>query len=338
MILAIESSCDETSVAVINNSKVYSNIISSQFFHSKYGGVIPELASRAHLQSISEITMQALEEANIKISDLSAIAVTSEPGLIGSLVVGANFAKGLALKYNLLVIPVNHIEGHIFSGFLGEDIPPEFPAITLVVSGGHTAIFYVKSYNNYEIVGLTRDDAAGEAFDKIAKLCGLTYPGGPLIDKLSKTGDKHKYKFPRSMLHSKNFDFSFSGLKTSVRYFLKKEFPNGIPESTIPDIAASAQAAIVDVLVHKTVSAARKFGVENIILAGGVSANSSLRNEMQLKSEKYNIKSTAPEFNYCMDNAAMIGFIAEKKLINSKNKFKKFDFIVSSNSLRAKYN
>lgn len=339
MILAIESSCDETSAAIVHNSEVHSNIISSQFFHSKYGGVIPELASRAHLQAISSITSQALIEANIKIEDLSAIAVTSEPGLIGSLVVGANFAKGLSVRFNLPIVPVNHIEGHIFSGFLHQE-DPDFPVITLVVSGGHTAIFHVKNYDDYEIIGLTRDDAAGEAFDKIAKLCGLPYPGGPLIDKLSKLGDKKKYNFPRSMLHSKDFDFSFSGLKTSVRYFLKKEFPNGIPENAVPDISASVQAAIVDVLVHKTILASRKLNIKKIYVAGGVSANSSLREEMKLTANKYNIQTVFPEFSYCMDNAAMIGFIAEKKFLSStknQNIFKKLDFTVSANALRASY-
>lgn len=334
MLLAIESSCDETSAAVIHNSVALSNIISSQYFHSKYGGVVPELASRAHLQTISKIISEALSNAGVSFSEIEALAVTSEPGLIGSLVVGSNFGKGLAIKYKLPIIPVNHIEGHIFSGFL-RDETPKFPVITLVVSGGHTAIFYVKSYNDYEIIGLTRDDAAGEAFDKIAKLCNLPYPGGPEIDRLAKSGDCKKYNFPRSMITSKDFDFSFSGLKTSVRYFVQKNFPNGIPDDVIPDIAASVQAAIVEVLVTKTINAAKKYKVKTIFIAGGVSANSSLRYEMKQQAEKNNMIALAPEMSYCMDNAAMIGFIAEKKFLENKNKYNALTFTVSSNSLRA---
>ena len=336
MLLAIESSCDETSAAIIHNSKAYSNVISSQYFHSKYGGVVPELASRAHLQIISSIVQKAIEEANITYKDIEAVAVTREPGLIGSLIVGANFAKGLSLKYNLPLIPVNHIEGHIFSGFLHKE-NYEFPVITLVVSGGHTAIFYVEGFNKYKIVGLTRDDAAGEAFDKIAKLCGLPYPGGPEIDKLAQQGDPTKYKFPRSMINSQDFDFSFSGLKTSVRYFINKTFTNGIPENEISNIAASVQAAIVDVLVNKTIKAAIKYKVKKIFIAGGVSANSSLRNTMEIEAKKHNICAYAPNMSFCMDNAAMIGFIAEKKFLEDKNNFYKLDFTVSANALRSHY-
>jgi N6-L-threonylcarbamoyladenine synthase len=250
-----------------------------------------------------------------------------------------NFAKGLALRYGLPIIPVNHIEGHIFSGFLSNNTnteTPEFPIITLVVSGGHTVIFYVENFNRYEIVGLTRDDAAGEAFDKIAKLCGLEYPGGPLIDKLAKQGNKAKYDFPRSMLHSKDYDFSFSGLKTAVRYFLQKEFPNGIPQENIPDIAASVQAAIVDVLVSKTINAAIQYKVKTIVIAGGVSANSSLRADMAESASKNNITCIAPAMNYCIDNAAMIGYIAEKKLLDNPQNFFNFVFTVSANALRSK--
>jgi N6-L-threonylcarbamoyladenine synthase len=339
-ILAIESSCDETSVAVINNSKVLSNIICSQHFHKKYGGIVPELASRAHLQTISLLTKQALGEANTKINQIKAIAVTTEPGLVGALIVGSNFAKGLAMRYSLPIIPVNHIEGHIFSGFLMEETPenpkPNFPIIALVVSGGNTAIFYVENYSDYKIIGSTRDDAAGEAFDKIAKLCGLEYPGGPLIDKYAKEGDKNKYNFPRSMLNSGDYDFSFSGLKTSVRYFLQKEFPDGIPREEIPNIAASVQAAIVEVLVAKTVKSAIEYGVKTIVIAGGVSANSGLRTEMELQAKKHNIRSIAPAMSYCIDNAAMIGYIAEKKFGANTSIYNKFDFTVSANALRTR--
>ena len=334
-ILAIESSCDETSAAVIENSTAISNIISSQYFHSKFGGVVPELASRAHLQSISAVVNEALEVSGKKITDIDALAVTSEPGLIGSLIVGSNFAKALSLRYNIPVIPVNHIEGHLFSGNLQEEI--EFPFVSLVVSGGHTALFYVKSFNSYEIMGLTKDDAAGEAFDKTAKLLGLPYPGGPQIDKLARTGNPKAYDFPRSMIHSGDYNFSFSGLKTSVRYFINKQFPDGVPEEKMSDVCASVQSAIVDILVHKAINAALEKKVKTIVIAGGVSANSALRAKMSEEAQKYDIKSVAPMMAYCMDNAAMIGYIASQKL-NESNSTNYFDlsFRVSANALRAK--
>ncbi len=335
-ILAIESSCDETSAAVISNTTVLSNIISSQHFHSKYGGVVPELASRAHLKSITEIVERSLAESKVNVSELNAIAVTTEPGLAGSLIVGSSFAKGLALKLQIPIIPINHIEGHLYSGCLEND-SVQFPFISLVVSGGHTAIFYVKSYSEYEIVGLTKDDAAGEAFDKIAKLIGLEYPGGPLIDKFSQKGDKDKYIFPRPMINENNFNFSFSGLKTSVRYFVSKTFPNGLNEQEIADVSASVQSAIVDVLVHKSIKAALEFKVKTITISGGVSANSYLRSKLATESAKRNLVSVAPKMTYCIDNAAMIGFIAEKKLQNSPiENFFDYKFLVNSNALRAK--
>ena len=335
IILAIESSCDETSVAIVENGRILSNIISSQYFHSKYGGVVPELASRAHIKSISNLTHEALEKSGKIMQDIDALAVTKEPGLIGSLIVGSNFAKGLALKYNLPLVPVNHIEGHLFSGNINEE--NEFPFVSLVVSGGHTALFYVKSYTEYEILGLTKDDAAGEAFDKIAKLLGLPYPGGPEIDKLAQKGNPKAFDFPRSMIHSGDFDFSFSGLKTSVRYFIQKNYPEGVPDNLLADMCASVQSAIVDVLVHKAVAAARKTNVKTIVIAGGVSANSELRKKLEITSSKYGIKSVAPELAYCMDNAAMIGFLAAQKL-NEKNKEDFFDlgFTVSARALRAR--
>jgi N6-L-threonylcarbamoyladenine synthase len=335
-ILAFESSCDETSVSVIDNSVIKSNIISSQLFHKNYGGVVPELASRAHVQWISQLTKDALNESKVNISDLNAIAVTTEPGLICSLIVGSSFAKGISLKYGLPIIPINHIEGHLYSGNL-EHEEIQFPFICLVVSGGHTAIFHVKDYNNYDVIGLTRDDAAGEAFDKIAKLLGLPYPGGPEIDKLAKKGDEKKFDFPRPMIHDKHFDFSFSGLKTSVRYFIHKNFGKNVPEEELPNICASVQAAIVDVLVNKTVKAARKYKVKDIVIAGGVSANSKLRKEMKLKANEYEINSYAPNMEYCMDNAAMIAFLADRKL-QEKNLDKLYDltFRVNPSALRAK--
>lgn len=335
-ILAFESSCDETSVSVVENAAILSNVISSQYFHRKFGGVVPELASRAHLQVISEITEIALQQANTEPKEIDAIGVTTQPGLIGSLVVGANFAKGIALKYNRPIVPINHIEGHIYSGLINNDMC-EFPFINLLVSGGHTAIFYVRSYNEYDIIGLTRDDAAGEAFDKIAKLLGLGYPGGPEIDKLAKEGNPQAYAFPRSMMHSGDYDFSFSGLKTSVKNFIYKNFPDGVPNDVLKDIAASVQAAIVDVLVSKSIRAALEFGAKNVVVSGGVSANSLLRKQLQLKAEKHNLRTFAPEMSFCMDNAAMIGFLAEKKINECGiDYFNKLDFTVSANSLRSK--
>lgn len=312
-ILAIETSCDETSAAVITKGVVCSNIISSQYIHNKYGGVVPEIASRSHLKAISIVITDALEKANLDMSQINAIAVTTEPGLIGSLVVGSNFAKGLSLRYNFPVVPVNHIEGHLFSGFIN-NVDLRFPFIALVVSGGHTILFEVYSFNSYEIIGQTLDDAAGEAFDKTAKLIGLSYPGGPLIDKFAKQGNPKKYSFPRPLINSGDFNFSFSGLKTSVRYFIAKNFPDGVPENEFPDICASVQEAIVEVLVSKAISSAKSKNIMQIVVAGGVSANSRLREKLRADAKIEKIEVFIPDFQYCMDNAAMIGFIAEKKI------------------------
>ncbi|TNE36996.1 tRNA (adenosine(37)-N6)-threonylcarbamoyltransferase complex transferase subunit TsaD [bacterium] len=332
-ILAIESSCDETSIAVISNNKVLSNIISSQDVHSKYGGVVPELASRAHISNISFLTDASLKVANLNIEDINALAVTSEPGLMGSLIVGSSFAKGISIKHGLPLVPVNHIEGHIFSGYL-EDSTLEFPFISLVVSGGHTALFLVKSYVDYEVIGMTKDDAAGEAFDKIAKLMGLGYPGGPIIDKLAKEGNNKKYDFPRSMINTDDFNFSFSGLKTSVRYYIQKNIKFPIEETIIKDLAASVQSAIVDVLVHKTIKAAKKYSVKNIVIGGGVSANSLLRASLfEYENEGYKI--VLPKMEYCIDNAAMIGYMASKKLETKSNIYTDLKFKVSSRPMRA---
>ncbi len=334
MLLAIESSCDETSAAVLHNSQVLSNIISSQVFHTDYGGVIPELASRAHVQSISAVVGAALHEAQIETKDLTAIAVTTEPGLIGSLLVGSNFAKGLALRLGVPCVPVHHIEGHLYSGCL-EDSTVEFPFIALVVSGGHTSLFEVLSYNSYSILGSTKDDAAGEAFDKVAKLLGLGYPGGPLVDKLAQSGNPAAYTFPRSMMHDGTYNFSFSGLKTSVRYFLQKTFPEAIPENLLPDICASVQAAITEVLVAKTIRAAVEKNVRTVVIAGGVSANTGLRKLMTESAAKRRIRMVAPRMSFCMDNAAMIGFLAEKKLQDHPDSFSRLDFKVHSAAMRA---
>lgn len=332
-ILAIESSCDETAASVVDNGKVLSNIIYSQTEHNKYGGVIPEIASRAHLRAISTVVNEALNHAQYRVDDIEAIAVTSSPGLAGALLVGTNFAKGLGLRLGIPVIPVNHIEGHLFSGFLASDTLA-FPFISLVVSGGHTSLFYVESFTNYSILGSTRDDAAGEAFDKTAKMLGLGYPGGPLIDKWSKSGNPKRYDFPRGMNQKDSFVFSYSGLKTSVRTFLQKEFPNGVSESVLPDICASIQEAIIEPLVSKSIRAAKKYGVESLVIAGGVSANSRLRNKLSEHSKKINI--VIPDIAYCIDNAAMIGLIAEKKAEgNDLSQFMELKFTVNSSPIRA---
>lgn len=336
-ILAIESSCDETSIAVIENSEIKSNVISSQYFHTKYGGVIPELASRAHLRNITEVYYQALGDANTNIEEIEAIAVTNQPGLLGSLVVGINFAKGLSLAKGLPIVPINHIEGHIYSGYL-QDATCGFPSIALVVSGGHTALFYVESYNKYEIIGLTRDDAAGEAFDKVSKLMNLGYPGGPIIDRLAKEGNPRYVDFPRSMINSNDFDFSFSGLKTSFRYHIQKNYPSGLSEQNKQDLAASVQSAIVDVLVAKTIKAAKLYKVNYIVVAGGVSANSQLKSQMIAESEIIGKRAVFPSIKLSMDNAAMIGFLAEKKLLEKgKDVFNDLTFVANANALRAKY-
>lgn len=333
-ILGIESSCDDTSIAILDDDKVLINLISSQHFHSKYGGIVPELASRAHLEVIYPLLLDALKKCNLEMKEIDAIAVTTNPGLVGSLIVGSNFAKGLSLKYNIPIVPVNHIEGHIYSGNL-QDEYLQFPLISLVVSGGHTAIFKVNSFSDYELIGSTIDDAAGEAFDKIAKLMGKTYPGGPIIDKLAKEGNSKKYDFPRSMKMKDNFNFSFSGLKTSVRYFIEKNFPDGLKDEDLPDIAASAQQAIIDILVYKTINAAKKNNIKNIVIGGGVSANSLLREEFR-KYENQGYKIIIPDMEFCLDNAAMIANIARNKLINgNKDDFFNYKFVVNSNAIRA---
>ncbi len=336
-ILGIETSCDETSAAVIENGLTLSNVISSQTIHNYFGGVVPEIASRIHIQIISKVVKNALNQAGSKMSEIDGIAVTYQPGLIGSLVVGSNFAKGLSLRFGKPIIPIDHIEGHIYSGFLeGQNV--EFPFITLVVSGGHTSLFIVKSFNDYQVIGSTRDDAAGEAFDKIGKLLGLGYPAGPIIDKLSKNGDPKKYNFPRGLLLSDDFDFSFSGLKTSVRYFIQQKFPNGIPEEELSNICASVQEAIVEVLISKCKKAIYHYNAPNLVIAGGVSANSRLRNLAFQIFNEVGVKIVIPKIQYCMDNAAMIALLGELKLKekgNSKDFFK-LDFKTNPTLKRSK--
>ncbi|MDQ3020865.1 MAG: tRNA (adenosine(37)-N6)-threonylcarbamoyltransferase complex transferase subunit TsaD [Bacteroidota bacterium] len=321
--LAIETSCDETSAAILDNDKVLSNVISSQMFHSKHGGVVPEVASREHLKKIIEVTEEALSKANKKLKDVDLISATSEPGLIGAILIGLNFAKSLAMMLDKPFVHVNHIHAHLYSNFLcGQKA--EFPFIGLIVSGGHTLLILVEDFFKHHILGRTVDDAAGEAFDKVAKLLGLGYPGGQFIDKLSLKGNKDFHKFPLANIKENEFDFSFSGIKTSVLYFLKKiEFEKSKNEKFINDVAASFQYAVVKSLFNKTLEAAQKYIVKNISVSGGVSANSELREKFySLKDKDYNVY--FPKSEYATDNAAMIGLTGyyKYKLSENKNYFK----------------
>lgn len=310
VILAIESSCDETSAAiVINGREVLSNVISSQIeIHEKFGGVVPEVASRKHIEVINAVVEEALEKANMKLSDLDAIGVTYGPGLVGALLVGLQYAKGLAYSLDLPLIGVNHIEGHICANFIEhKDLKPPF--VSLVVSGGHTFIVYVKDYGEYEIIGETRDDAAGEAYDKVARAIGLGYPGGPKIDKLSKEGDPNSISFPRARFHDDTLDFSFSGLKSAVlNYLNKKSMLN--EEVNTADVAASFQKAVVEVLTDNAMVTCEKRGIDRIAIAGGVASNSGLRENLINKGNEKGIKILFPSLELCTDNAAMIGSAA----------------------------
>ena len=313
-ILGIESSCDETSASVCHNGKILSNIIATQAVHTEYGGVVPELASRAHMQNIVPVIDQAIVEAGIGLDQLDAIAFTNSPGLIGALLVGTGFAKSLALSLDIPLIAVHHMQAHVLSNLIA-DPQPEFPFLCLTVSGGHTQIVLCKDALNMEILGETLDDAAGEAFDKTAKLLGLPYPGGPLIDRYAKEGDPKKFHFPEPQIEGLNF--SFSGVKTSILYFLQKQLktdPDFISKH-LPDICASAQYCIVNILLHKLKKASIQTGIKNICLAGGVSANKGLRTAIQEMAEKYHWKLFIPEMEYCTDNAAMIAITGYHKFL-----------------------
>lgn len=317
--LAFETSCDETSVAVLKNDTVLSNIILSQYFHSKFGGVVPEIASREHLKSIVEITEKALSDSKIILKDIDLIAATSEPGLIGALLIGLNFAKSLAISLKLPFIPVNHIQAHIYSSFIHKD-KFDFPFISLIVSGGHTLLIQAEDFFRHKLLGTTVDDAAGEAFDKVAKMLGLGYPGGPLIDKYAKSGNPGFHKFPLAYIKDRKYDFSFSGIKTSVLYFLKSiNYKPGENEKLTADICASFQKAVVDSLYKKTLNAAKELNIMNISVSGGVSANSELKSRfLELKEKGYNIY--VPELTYSTDNAGMVGITGYYKYINTKDK------------------
>jgi N6-L-threonylcarbamoyladenine synthase len=319
LILAIESSCDETAASIVENGRnVLSNIISTQIeIHKQFGGVVPEVASRKHIENINDVVMEALEKANVTHDDIDGVAVTYGPGLVGALLVGINFAKGLSYAWQKPLIGVNHIEGHICANYIeNKELDPPF--ICLVASGGHTHLVYVKDYGEYEIMGKTRDDAAGEAYDKIARAIGLGYPGGPLIDKVAKEGNKKAIKFPRVIIDEDTLDFSFSGLKSAVlNYIHNSEQKN--EKIIVEDVAASFQEAVVEVLVSKTMKAAQVKNCNIIALAGGVASNSRLREVMQEECLKHNYKFTKPSPIFCTDNAAMIGSAAYYKYL--KNQF-----------------
>lgn len=313
---AIESSCDETSAAVLRDNTVLSNIISSQHFHSEYGGIVPELASRAHVEAIDEISLSAVKQANVSKNEISLVSATAGPGLIGSLLVGYNYAKSFAISRGIKFIGINHIESHLYSCFIGQE-KIEFPFIALIVSGGHTLLVLVKGYFNYNILGTTQDDAAGEAFDKVAKLMGLGYPGGPLIDKLADGGDEKFHEFPSANVKGKPYDFSFSGIKTSVLYFLRKNYGDLKNEKVLEklplnDLSASFRKAIVSALFEKTLLASKEYNVKRIAVSGGVSANSKLKRDFK-KLEEQGYKIYFPELKYTTDNAAMIGYTAYLK-------------------------
>lgn len=320
-ILAIESSCDETSASICVDGKILSNFIANQTVHEQYGGVVPELASRAHMQNIVPVVDAALNQAfplqspsrdsRDRLQTIDAIAFTQAPGLIGSLLVGAQFAKSLALSLNKPLIAVHHMQAHVLANLIADE-KPDFPFLCLTVSGGHTQIVLANSPLDLKVIGETIDDAAGEAFDKSAKLLGLPYPGGPLIDKYAKEGDPLRFKFAEPQIPELNF--SFSGLKTSVLYFLQKQDP-GFIEQNLNDLCASIQYTIINILLKKLKKAVQQTGVKNICIAGGVSANSGLRKGLQEMGEKQGWKTFIPKFEYCTDNAAMIAITAYYKYL-----------------------
>ena len=316
-ILAIESSCDDTAAAVLQNDVVLSNVVANQLIHNQYGGVVPELASRAHQQNIVPVIDAALRKANIQKEQLTAIAFTQGPGLMGSLLVGSSFAKSLALALNIPLIAVNHMQAHILAHFISEEgfEKPTFPFIALTISGGHTQIVKVTNFFEMEIIGETTDDAVGEAFDKSAKILGLPYPGGPLVDKYAQLGNPKAFAFTKPKVPG--LDFSFSGLKTAILYFIQKkvaENPDFIAEN-LNDICASIQHTIIEILMDKLKLAVKETGINKIAIGGGVSANSGIRNTLAAAENKYGWKTYIPKFEYTTDNAAMIGIVGYQKFL-----------------------
>lgn len=308
IILGIESSCDDTSASILKNEAILSNVVAGQNIHEQYGGVVPELASRAHQQNILPVIDVAIKKAGIQLEDIDAIAFTNGPGLLGSLLVGTSFAKALSLGLQIPMVTVNHMHGHVLAHFIddNEKSKPNFPFLCLTVSGGHTQIVLVRDYLDMEVVGTTRDDAAGEAFDKTAKLLGLPYPGGPLIDKYAQLGNPNAFQFTKPNLP--DFEYSFSGLKTNVLQFLQKNTNKNkdFIKDNLNDICASLQKTIIDILFDKLILAAQHYNIQEIAIAGGVSANSGLRKRLEEEGIKNQWKTHIPKFEYCTDNAAMI--------------------------------
>lgn len=316
-ILAIESSCDDTAAAVLCNDKVLSNVVANQSIHNQYGGVVPELASRAHQQNIVPVIEIALQKANIKKEELAAIAFTQGPGLMGSLLVGSSFAKSVALALDIPLIAVNHMQAHILAHFIDEKgfDKPTFPFLALTISGGHTQIVKVNDYFDMEIIGETTDDAVGEAFDKTAKILGLPYPGGPLVDKYAQLGNPKAFAFTKPKISG--LDFSFSGLKTAILYFIQKkkiENPTFIEEN-LNDICASIQHTIIEILMDKLKLAVKETGINQVAIGGGVSANTGIRNALFEAQQKFGWKTYIPKFEYTTDNAAMIGIVGYQKFL-----------------------
>lgn len=313
-IIALESSCDETSASIIQDGKVLSNTILSQSIHEIYGGVVPELASRAHQQHIISVVNQALKEAGVSIDELDAIAVTQGPGLLGALLVGISFAKGLSIAKNIPLISVNHMQAHILAHFIDEP-RPNFPFLCLTISGGHTQLVLVKDYLDMKILGETQDDAVGEAFDKIGKMLGFPYPSGYLIDEHAKTGDPEKFKFPLTSMPG--YNYSFSGIKTAVLYFLRDQLKDdsSFIEKNLNDLCASIQHTLIAMLMEKLILCANENDIKDIAIAGGVAANSQIRNFVRGLSDQYNWKTYIPKLEYCTDNAAMIGIAGYYKYL-----------------------
>ena len=305
-VLGIETSCDETAAAVLKGRRVLSNVVYSQAkLHEKYGGVVPEVASRNHIKKMPYVLDEALEQAGVDLKEIELIGATRGPGLVGALLVGLSTAKGLAYGLDVPLLGINHLEGHLFAHYLerGEEAPPPF--LALLVSGGHTLLVHVKAWGSYETLGTTRDDAAGEAFDKVGKLLGVGYPAGPQIDRLAREGDPRAVELPRPMLEEPGFDFSFAGLKTAVLYHLRQH-----PDTPVEDLAASFQEAVVDVLLQKTLKAARKIHTRRIVVVGGVAANSRLRARFREECQRHNYELHFPSLALCTDNAAMIAAAA----------------------------
>ncbi|MGC8501541.1 tRNA (adenosine(37)-N6)-threonylcarbamoyltransferase complex transferase subunit TsaD [Desulfurella sp.] len=310
IILAFDTSCDDTSCAILGEGKKSNIVISQNFVHEAYGGIMPEQAARTHFENIDQATKEALKQAQCNIKDIDFIAVTIGPGLLPSLLVGVSYAKGLAYRYHLPIIPINHIEGHIFANFIENDI--DFPFIVLIVSGAHTHLFLVEKFGKYQLLGKTLDDAVGEAFDKVARILGLGYPGGPVIDRLSKNGNPYSFRIPKGLSQKNTLNFSFSGVKTYVKNLVEKS--KDLSKTFICDVAASFQKACVDVLCEKTLLALKKYKISRLVLAGGVSANSLLRQQMSQLATENNLNLYLPSISLCTDNALMIAKAAQFRM------------------------